>query len=100
MLWLVFQKIGGLVEDFEKDGGGEYEIDSGSESETFDDDFIELEYREIEIGGNEDQRDDAGEKAGGLVVMEDKEAGLEDEGEKGLDYSVAMEYEKASIEDE
>ncbi|KAK0585819.1 hypothetical protein LWI29_034398 [Acer saccharum] len=60
MLCLVFQKIGGLVEDSEKDGGGEYEINSGSESETFDDDFIKLEYKEIERGGNEDHWDDKG----------------------------------------
>ncbi|KAK0607472.1 hypothetical protein LWI29_015595 [Acer saccharum] len=84
---------GGLVEDFEKYGRGEYEIDSGSESETFDDDFIELEYEEIERWGNEDQWDDEGEKGLDLVVMEDKETGLDDEGEKRLDHSVAMDDE-------
>ena len=39
-----------MVEDYEKDEGGEYVIDSGTESETLDDDFIELEYEEIERG--------------------------------------------------
>ncbi|KAI9168814.1 hypothetical protein LWI28_002328 [Acer negundo] len=83
---LVVTSPGDLVEDFEKDDGGEYEymIDSGSESETFDDDFIELEYGEIEMGGHEDQWDDEGEKAGGLVVMKDEEAGLDDK-EASLD---------------
>ncbi|KAK3221149.1 hypothetical protein Dsin_015119 [Dipteronia sinensis] len=100
MLCLVFQKIGDLVEDSEKDGRGEYDIDSGSESETFDDDFIELEYEEIERGGNEDQWDDGGEKGLDLVVIEDKETGLDDEGEKRLDHSVALEDEETDLDDE
>ncbi|KAK3211005.1 hypothetical protein Dsin_015711 [Dipteronia sinensis] len=79
-----------LVKDSGKDGGGEYEIDSGSERETFDDDYIELEYEEIERGGNEDQWDDEGEKGLDLVVMEDKEVGLDDEGEKRLDEETSL----------
>ncbi|KAK0606982.1 hypothetical protein LWI29_007298 [Acer saccharum] len=32
--------------------------------------------------------------------MEDEETGLDDEGEKGLNYSIAMEYEEVSLDDE
>ncbi|KAK2652917.1 hypothetical protein Ddye_012773 [Dipteronia dyeriana] len=92
---------GALVEDSEKDDEDEYVTYSGSESETFDDDFIELEYGEIEMGVNEDEGDDVqGENTGGLVVMGDEKAGSDDEGENVLDYSVDMEYEEESLDDE
>ncbi|KAK3184566.1 hypothetical protein Dsin_031852 [Dipteronia sinensis] len=92
--------MGGLVEDSVKDDGGEYEINSGSESETFDDDFIKLQYEEIERWGNEDQWDDRGENGLDLVVMEDKETGSDNEGEKRLDHSVALEDEEMGLDDE
>ncbi|KAK2663457.1 hypothetical protein Ddye_002031 [Dipteronia dyeriana] len=79
-------------EDSEKDDEDEYVTESVSESETFDDDFIELEYGEIEMGVNEDEGDDVqGENTGGLVVMGDEKA--------GSDYE-DMEYEEASLDDE
>ncbi|KAK3227479.1 hypothetical protein Dsin_007341 [Dipteronia sinensis] len=82
-----YDRLGDLVEYFEKDGGRKYEIDSGSESETFDDDFIELEYEEIEKKGI---------RINGMiksVTLEDEETGLDNEGEKRLDHSVAMDDE-------
>ncbi|KAK4855377.1 hypothetical protein QYF36_006627 [Acer negundo] len=49
---------------------------------------------------NEDQRDAESENALDLVVMDDEDAGLDDEDEKGLHHSVAMEDEEESLDDE